>query len=95
MYRKNKRIILKGVKGMKYLISTTETYRINSEEEVKAFLEELKKDDNFEIKKYSSIKKELKQKGEVVDDWIRFTVTKEFNSEKEPYDKVKVNYERE
>lgn len=79
---------------MKYLISTTETYRINSEEEVKAFLEELKKDNNFTIKKYSSVKKELKQKGEVIDEWIRFTVTKEFNSEKEPYDVIDISYEK-
>ena len=80
---------------MKYLISTTETYRLATEEEVKTFLEELKKDKNFEIKKYSSVKKELKQKGEVVDEWIRFTVTKEFNSEKEPYDEINIEYNRE
>ena len=80
---------------MRYLISTTETYRLGSEEEVKTFLEELKKDKDFEVKKYSSVKKEAKQKGEVVDEWIRFTVTKEFNSEKEPYDVVTINYERE
>ena len=80
---------------MKYLTTTTETYRINTEEEVKAFLEELKKDKTFTIKKYSSTKKELKQKGEVIDEWIRFTVTKEFNSEKEPYDEIKITYETE
>ena len=80
---------------MKYLISTTETYRLGSEEEVKNFLEELKKDRTFVIKKYSSVKKELKQKGEVVDEWIRFTVTKEFNSEKEPTERFKVSYEVE
>lgn len=80
---------------MRYLISTTETYRLNSEEEVKSFLEELKKDRTFEIKKYSSIKKEAKQKGEVVDEWIRFTVTKEFNSEKEPCDSIKIKYDVE
>lgn len=74
---------------MRYLITTTETY----ENEVKAFLKELKQDKNFIIKKYSSVKKELKQKGEVVDEWVRFTVTKEFNSEKEPYENVNISYE--
>lgn len=78
---------------MRYLITTTETYRLNDENEVKTFLEELKKDGNFEIKKYSSVKKELKQKGEVIDEWIRFTVTKEFNAEKEPEFNVTVKYE--
>lgn len=78
---------------MKYLISTTEIYRLEDENEVKTFLEKLKQDKNFEIKKYSSVKKEQKQKGEVVDEWIRFSVTKEFNSEKEPDTEVTINYE--
>ena len=78
---------------MRYLITTTETYRLQDENEVKAFLEELKQDKNFIIKKYSSVKKELKQKGEIVDEWVRFTVTKEFNSEKEPYENVNISYE--
>lgn len=79
----------------KYLVTVTETYRLANEMEVKEFLEELKKDSTFEIKKYSSVKKETKQKGEVVDEWIRFTVTKSFNSEKEPYDRYEIKYERE
>jgi hypothetical protein len=59
----------------------------------KSFLEELKKDPAFTVTKYSSVKKELKQKGEVVDEWIRFSVTKVFNNEKEPDSIIDISYE--
>ena len=79
---------------MKYLIRTVEVYRLANEEEVKNFLEELKADGNFEIVKYSSQKKEKKEKGEVVDEWIRFEVVKSFNDEKEPIFNVNTEYTR-
>lgn len=44
--------------------------------------------------KYSSTKKEKKSKGEVIDEWIRFEVTKLFNDEAEPVDVINVNYEQ-
>ena len=67
-----------------YLTKVVETYRISSEKEVEAFLAELKKDRRFTVAKYSSTKKEKKQKGEVIDEWIHFEVTKVFNDEKDP-----------
>lgn len=79
---------------MGFLISVTETYRMKTDEEAKRFLEELKQDRNFDIVKYSSIKKERKQKGEIIDEWVRFTVTKAFNDEKEPDCSVDITYER-
>ena len=80
---------------MRYLTSVVETYRLPNDEAVKVFLEELKRDPAFTITKYSSTKKETKQKGEVVDDWVRFTVTKAFNNEKEPDSVITINYEVE
>ena len=65
-----------------YLTKVVETYRIGSEKEVEAFA------------KYSSTKKEKKQKGEVVDSWIRFEVTKVFNDEAEPDSVIEVNYNK-
>lgn len=79
---------------MGYLINVTETYRMSSDEEAKQFLEQLKKDHHFDVLKYSSTKKERKQKGEIVDEWVRFTVTKAFNDEKEPDCPVEISYER-
>ena len=79
---------------MKYLTKVVETYRLDSEDEVKPFLEELKNSKDFTIAKYSSQKKEVKRKGEVEDEWVRFEVTKIFNNEREPIDTVEVIYER-
>ena len=52
---------------MKYLISTTEIYRADSEAEAVQLIEDAKKDNHFVLSKYSSQFKERKQKGEVID----------------------------
>ena len=67
----------------KKLINVTETYRLDDDIEVENFLKELKEDVSFELAKYSSIKKEKKRKGEIVDEWIRFTATKVYGKESE------------
>lgn len=77
---------------MKYLITTTETYRVDSEEEVEAILEEAKNDSNYSLVKYSSMYKEKKAQGEVVDSWFKLTLTKTFTDEKEPDRDVQITY---
>ena len=79
---------------MRYLTKVVETYRLSSEKEVEEFLKELKSVHRFTVAKYSSTKKEKKSKGEVIDEWIRFEVTKLFNDEAEPVDVINVNYEQ-
>lgn len=79
---------------MRYLTKVVETYRLSSEKEVEEFLKELKSDHRFTVAKYSSTKKEKKSRGEVIDEWIRFEVTKLFNDEAEPVDVINVNYEQ-
>lgn len=76
----------------RYLVTTTEVYRIDSEDEVEAFIAEAKKA-NYELKKYTSEYKETKSKGEVLDSWFRVTLTKGFNVEKDPASQVDVKYE--
>lgn len=76
----------------KYLITTTETYRVDSEEAVEAILEEARNDDTYILTKYSSTYKERKEKGDVVDYWYRLTLTKVFTEEKEPDRDIKVTY---
>ena len=80
---------------MRYLTQVQETYRLSNEREVESFLNELKNDNRFVIKKYSSVKKERKQKGEVIDEWIQFTVVKIFNDEKEADTIVNIDYSLE
>lgn len=77
---------------MKYLIKTVETYRVASENEAKQLIEESKKDRNFTLSKYSSEYKCSKAKGEVVDEWYRVILTKDFTSEKEPDCTTTVSY---
>ena len=69
---------------MKYLIQTVETYRVDSEENAAALIDEAKTDHNFVLTKYTSEHKEKKAKGETVDSWYRVTLTKFFTDEKEP-----------
>lgn len=75
---------------MKYLIETTEVYRCDTEDEAKALIEEAKKTST--LKKYNCIAKERKQKGETVDSWFRLTLTKVWDSEKEPCGSTTVKY---
>ncbi len=77
----------------KFLVSTVETYRVDTDDEAKALIEEAKTSSMFELGKYSSEYKEQKSKGEVVDSWYRVILTKKFNAEKEPSQHIKVDYD--
>ena len=79
----------------KYLVSTTETYRVDTESEATQAIEEAKKDNSYILGKYTSEHKERKSKGEVIDEYWKLTLTKLFNDIKEPDSIVNVNYEVE
>lgn len=76
---------------MKFLLKTVETYRVDTEAEATSLIEEAKK--KFTVSKAVSEVRTRKAKGEVVEEWIRVTITKEFTDEKVPEDVVTVNYE--
>ena len=78
----------------KFLISTTEVYRVDTDIEAEALINEAKADSNYILTKYNCQQKELKQKGEIVDSWYRVTLVKEFNSEKEPVAAFDIEYAR-
>jgi hypothetical protein len=78
---------------MRYLIQTTEVYRVDSESEAKALIEEAKAESVSNLKKYNCEYKNQKQKGEIVQEWYRVTLTKAFADEKEPMESVSINYE--
>ena len=75
---------------MKFLIRTTEVYRADSEDEAKAVIEEAKRTST--VIKYNSTYKSRKQKGEIIDEWYRVEITKEWDDEKEPSGSTKVSY---
>ncbi len=76
----------------KYLISVSEKYRIDTENEALKFIEEAKNDSRYELAKYSTAKKCTKQKGEIVDEWVQVTLNKVFDSEKEPNGCATIEY---
>lgn len=72
-----------------YLIKTIEQYRCDTESEAKNFIEKQRQSSQYETSKYSSELRQTKQKGEVVDEWYRVTITKTFDNEKEPIGDIK------
>ena len=79
----------------KYLVSTIETYRVDTEAEATQAIEEAKKDNSYTLGKYTSEHKERKSKGEVIDEYWKLSLTKLFNDIKEPDSIVTVDYEVE
>ena len=77
-----------------YLIKTTEVYRCDSEHEANELIKEAKESGLYTVTKTSSEIRTVKQKGEIVDEWRRVTITKSFNDEKEPYGQVYVTYDQ-
>lgn len=76
----------------KFLISTTEIYRADTESEASQLIEEAKADGHCSLSKYTSVYKERKQKGEVIDAWYKVSLTKVFDDEKEPIGSARVEY---
>ena len=65
----------------KYINSVTEVYRIDTEEEVKSFNEELKAEameEGYILKSYSYTLKEKKKSGEILDSAYVVKVVKEY-----------------
>ena len=77
---------------MKYLTQVTETYRVDTEDQVLKMIEEAKQDGRYTLVKHASQYKERKAKGEVIDAWFKVSLTKQFTDEKEPDATVTINY---
>lgn len=80
---------------MKYLIQTTEIYRASNEAEAQELINEAKQAGEYDLAKYSSERKEVKSKGEVIDEYMKVSLTKTFNNIKEPIAIATITYEVE
>ena len=80
---------------MRYLIQTVETYRADTEAEAQGLITEAKQAGEYALSKYVSEKKEVKAKGEVIDEYYKVTLTKVFTDIKEPEVTASVIYEVE
>ena len=76
----------------KYLISTTEVYRVADGAEAEALVVEAKADNKYELKKYNCENKVRMSKGEFEDEWVKVSLTKVFNIEKEPDREIDIKY---
>lgn len=76
----------------RYLIKVDETYRVDSEAEAIELINEARADHKFTLAKHSSTHRQTKQKGEIVDEWFRVTLTKVFDEEKEPIGNTTITY---
>ena len=79
----------------RYLIKVTEQHRCDTEAEAEALINEAKENKQYTVIKTSSEMKTTKAKGEVVDEWRRVLITKEFTSEKEPSEQIIISYEED
>lgn len=77
---------------MKYLLETTECYRVDNEATAQEIINEAKASNQYVLKKYTTQYKERKAKGEVVDAWYKVTLVKGFTDEKEPEGTMEVEY---
>ena len=75
---------------MNYLTSVVETIRVPNVEEVEKLHAEMKK--KFDLKKFEYTHKEVKSKGEVIDEYELVKATIIFNNEKEPECYVDVDF---
>ena len=80
---------------MRYLIQTVETYRADTEAEAQGIITEAKTAGEYALTKYASEKKEVKAKGEVIDEYFKVTLTKVFTDIKVPEAVASVIYEVE
>lgn len=77
----------------KYLIQTIETYRADTESEAEQLIADAKASYEYELKKHNAEKKEVKQKGEIVDEYWKVSLTKKFTDEKFPSSQTSITYE--
>lgn len=80
---------------MEYLISTTDVYRVATVGDVERLHEELKADSHFTLGAFSYKTKQIKAKGEILDEYQLVTAKKLFNIEKEPETYITIHYEVE
>lgn len=75
-----------------YLVSTIETYRVDTEAEAMKMIEDAKHDNAYALKKYTNEYKERTAKGEIIDEYWKLTLTKTFNDIKDTGTPIIIDY---
>lgn len=79
----------------RYIINDVTTYRVGTIEEVEQLHEELLTDSRFQLTSFSYTTKQIKVKGEVVEEYQLVKAKKVFNEEKDPDTYITIKYETE
>ena len=79
----------------RYLLKAVDTYRVPDEAAVEALHDELLNDPTFDLVGFSYKVKQIKAKGEVIDEFYKVSLTKTFTDIKEPDAVASVIYEVE
>ena len=77
---------------MKYLLKTTNVYRVATVNEALKLREDLEASEYGELTSFTYTTKYIKVKGEVIEEYQIVKATMEFNAEKEPESTVDVSY---
>lgn len=77
----------------RYVISDTTVYRVPDVTAVEELHQELLDDGSFQLVGFSYKTKQIKVKGEVVEEYQVVTAKRIFNEEKDPEYKVDISYE--
>lgn len=78
---------------MKYLLKSQHVWRVASVNDVEKLHDELLESSQFRLVAFNYKTKQIKAKGEVIEEYQVVTATLEFNLEKEPETFVDVQYE--
>lgn len=78
---------------MKYLLNSQHTWRVASVNDVEKLHDELLESNQFRLVAFNYKTKQIKAKGEVIEEYQVVTAKLEFNLEKEPETFVDVQYE--
>lgn len=78
---------------MEYLISSTDVYRVSTVADVETLHEQLIQDSRFTLTAFSYKTKQVKSKGEIIDEYQVVSAKKVFNEEKEPNTYIGIDYQ--
>ena len=78
----------------RYLLKAVDTYRVPDEAAVEELHDELLNDPCFDLVGFSYKVKQIKAKGEIIEEYMVVQATKVFTEEKSPEEVYSVSYER-
>ena len=78
---------------IKYLVKSVHTWRVPTVEDVETLHQELLDDGRFQVTTYGYKTKQIKAKGEVIEEYQVVTAKRVFNEEKDPEYKVDITFE--